>query len=192
MSPSIVSSFNSAALIASATAVGLPKLEDGKGSCDDFPPLFGDAVRDAFAAVFRVRRTRQRVYAKDVLAALAAKILAAAEAGRIFFVTYVVQGTEPLRRVHSARVVDDQWHSRGHDLLKGFVHCLRDPVGTDDCAGVLAQRRANEFGGVRAEVVVGLRDQAMSLTRQLARRPFRRRRRPSSLSTRTGRPLCRR
>ncbi len=73
MTPSRVLSFSTADLIASATAVGLPKPEEGSGSWLDLRGL-GDGVGDALAAVFGVGRAWQCVDAQHVLGAMAAVI----------------------------------------------------------------------------------------------------------------------
>ena len=88
---------------------------------------------------------------------MAAEIVAAAETGRVFFVADIVHGAEPLGRIHAAGIVDDERHACGDDLLEGVVHGLRHPVGADDGARLLAERGADQLGGVGAEIVVVLR-----------------------------------
>ena len=110
-----------------ATAVGLPKLDDGSGNWLDLPPCLRDPVGDALAAVFGIGGARQGVDAEHVLDAMAAEIVAAAETGSVFFVADIVHGAEPFGRIHAAGVVDDQRHMSGDDLLKGVVHRLQVP-----------------------------------------------------------------
>ena len=83
-------------MIASATAVGLPKLDDGSGNWLDLPPLLRDAVGDALAAVFSIGGARQGVDAEHVLGAMAAEILATAVAGEVLVAADVVHRAEPL------------------------------------------------------------------------------------------------
>ena len=94
-------------MIASATAVGLPKVVDGSGSCSALPPAAGHAVDDALAARLEVRRARNGVDAEDVLRAILGDVLAAGLAGDVFVAADVVQRAEFLGLVVAAGVEDD-------------------------------------------------------------------------------------
>ncbi len=88
---------------------------------------------------------------------MAAEIFAAAETGRVFLVADIVHGAEPLGCIHAAGIVDDERHARGDDFLEGVIHGLGHPVRADDGARLLAERGADQLGGIRAEIVVVLR-----------------------------------
>ena len=70
MTPSMVSSLISSALIASATAVASPKRSSRQRQLRALAAGGGDAVDHALAARFGVGRTRQGVDAEDVLLAM--------------------------------------------------------------------------------------------------------------------------
>ena len=144
-------------MIASATAVGLPKEVGGSGSCSAVPPARGHAIDDALAARLEVRRARNGIDAEDLRRAVLGDVLAAGLAGEIFVAADVVERAERLGLLVAAGVEDDHRNAGVDRGLDRLVLRFGNPVRHRDRRRALAHGGANEVRRVRPEVVVGLR-----------------------------------
>ena len=149
--------FRSCALIASATAVGLPKEVGGSGSCSAVPPARGHAIDDALAARLEVRGARNGIDAEDLGRAVLGDVLAAGLAGEVFVAADVVERAELLGLLVAAGVEDDHRNAGVDRGLDRLVLRFGNPVRHRDRRRPLAHGGANEVRGIRPEVVVGLR-----------------------------------
>lgn len=156
-------SFSSAPLIAWVTADGLPKLEEGRGSCFEAAPLLVAPSLMPLQRASWLAEPGDGVDAQDVLGALFGEFRAARLAGLVVVRPDVLHRADPLGRFDAARVVDEHRDALGDGLLDRGVLVLGHPVRYEDRRRVLRDGGQRQLGDIRAEVVVVLRTEVGDL-----------------------------